>query len=411
MDSNANMAEEFLAPDWGGENTSSAPENNSEPVNGNDIVSVISVEEAPQELVYASEEPERVLPSLKAEPGPSSEKVSPSLPSGWISGLKGKREIPKAVKIGGGIMLALIVLVFVAPKASRSAGGAKSMSMLSLPNVEDADHLKKRRKYNDDSFGRREVVQAPKMAAAPGFDLAARKLQREDNPEDIRSLRKPRPRLKGRSSNRQVRSGNLAPKKSKSPFKFNPAFSGGDSHVETSPGAVGKKRVLLPSAAEVEITLNKDVVIRSGRTTVIARVVQNQALPFGTQLIGYANTRGEGVISIKFKSIVLPGGQTVKARGEAIDADTDSPDLLAGVTGGAELRQQRGVARDVGVSVADGLASSVLGSGIVGDAARRTISGADRRRPIRQRTPKVVTLSKNNNFKALFLQEVIAETR
>ncbi len=334
----------------------------------------------------------------------ASEIASPSLPASWLSTSKSRREVPKAAKLGGLGVLLLLLLVFVVPKTCGSQSQTTHSSMIAEDGVEDAEHLKKRRHLTDADF--RTRGKTPAVEVAPELDtidLEERKRQRDVNPEDIRSARKRRP---GGARSRSLRKQSMPrePEEEKSPFIFfnqTPQSSSASQHVSAG------KRTLLSAASTVAVSLSNDVVIRRGRTTVIATVGRQQALPAGTRLIGQASASFDGIVSIRFDTLALPSGATAKARAEALDASTGSPDLLGSMLGGVSAKPTRpGVARSVGVSAADRLASGVFGSGIVGGAARQTLAEGNRSRSVTQRSARTVTLSRETKLQALFLLDV-----
>jgi len=355
-------------------------------------------------------EPARIEVSCKASEAEAADGIapkaagSPPLPSSWLSTQKSKREVPGAAKAGAIGVALLLLLVFVAPNACGSQSQTTKSSMIAEGDVEDGEHLKKRRHVTDEDFrvrGSSPVVAEAPLADSPAIDLEERKRQRGDNPEDIRGARKAHMGRRSRRPAPPVPAKLLA--EDESIFIFNTSLDG--ATVPSSQGT--SERVLLSAASMVRISLSHDVVLRRGRTTVIAVVGKQQSLPAGTKLIGQASASVDGVVSIRFDTIVLPNGASVKARAEALDASTDSPDLLASVAGGAAPRMEASVARSVGASTADRLATGVLGSGIVGGAARQTLSESGRSRSVTQRSARVVTLSGDTPLKALFLREVL----
>ncbi len=163
----------------------------------------------------------------------------------------------------------------------------------------------------------------------------------------------------------------------------------------------------VPIASTVAVSLKNDVVIRSGRTTVIAFVKQHQRLPSGTRLVGKASASSDGVVTIRFSAIAFPDGRSAKAQAEALDRSTGSPDLLGSLTGGVVPSREPGLASSVGSSTVDRVASEVLGGSIAGGIARQTLS--ESRRSTRRRShgaPRVVTLPKETQLEVLFLREV-----
>tara|TARA_R110002073_G_scaffold336530_1_gene534778 strand:- start:3268 stop:3960 length:693 start_codon:yes stop_codon:yes gene_type:complete len=230
--------------------------------------------------------------------------------------------------------------------------------------------------------------------------LAERQRLREANPEDIRTASKRRSSTPGNS-----RTDERAPelKEEESLFVIY------NAPAEASSGAAeGARRMLLPAASLVSISLKNDVVVRRGRTPVIA-FAQGGQLPEGTKLIGFASAGYEGTLTLRFETVVLPDGKSIKVRAEAVDVATGSAELVGSVTGGALPRSEPGVARSVGTSTAGQVASGVLGPGILGGAAQQTLSASTRSRTSSRSTARVVTLSRATPLQVLFLRELLSE--
>ena len=352
----------------------------------------------PEVIAGASSTPKPTL-----APSAAKEASTAPLPSLWLSNEKSQREIPKAAKVGGAGMTLLLLLVFVAPKACGADNSVERSSMIAEADVEDADHLKKRRHLTDDDFRSRHS--SPALAARPALqatevDVAERQRLRSENPEDIRAAQTSR----RKAGHQTVQKGaKVQPEDEESLFVFfnKPKTTHGE--------AKSREHVLLPAASMVGITLAADVVIRRGRTTVIAVVRSGQRLPAGTKLIGHASSGFDETLTIRFDSVVLPSGKSIRARAEALDVSSGSSDLVGSMVGGVTPgRNQPGIARSVGTSTAERVAVGALGSGILGGAAQQTLSESSRSRSTSQRSARVVTLSRDTPLQALFLRELLS---
>lgn len=344
---------------------------------------------------------------VEEAPEPAISKKAAPLPDSWLSTQKSRREVPKAVKMGALVTLGIICLVFVLPKACGSQDGTTHSSMISEDDVANSEFLKKRRHLTDEDFRPRGagpiVVEAKESPSPPEpseeLSLEERQRMRAENPEDLRASQ---PRGSGRSRHTTQREE----KKDESPFIF---FNRDPARERSGRDQEERAEVLLPAATSVKITLSHDVVIRSGRATVVATVAGHQSLPAGTKLLGRASASFDGTVSLKFQSAVLPNGNSLKVRAEAVDSDTGSTSLLGSVTGGPQLRESPSVARSVGTSTAGRLATGLLGGGIAGEAANQTLTESNRSRGGYQRSATVTTLAGDSRLEALFLQEVLQE--
>ena len=369
--------------------------------------------DAPSEGPDASTAPRAVEGSGSLEDDRKEPLVSspPPLPSPWLSASKSRREIPQAAKVGGAGVALLLLFVFVMPQTCSSSSTVRTSTMIADNAVEGGQFLKKRRHLTDQDFGGTGV---PMVARAPdrstevaSASLKERQRLREQNPEDLRSAQeRRRRRRRKRSGARREEIHAVLPSGEEDMISF---FHKETESTAYSRSSSSEREVLLPAASIVRVSLTRDIVIRGGRATVVAVVGKGERLPSGTTLLGRASAGRDGLVSISFRSVVLPDGQSVSTRAQAVDRATGSEALVGGVTGGRR-ESGRSAAGSVVASAAE-RALGMLGGSFLGETARDGLSEAERRRGAATSTPVVVTLSRDTKLEALFLREVVLERR
>jgi len=109
-------------------------------------------------------------------------------------------------------------------------------------------------------------------------------------------------------------------------------------------------------------------------------VVEEEGRLRGARFVGTASAAGDRV-AIRFRTLVLPGGEEARISAEAQDED-GSTGIGAAVSGGAgdEPSLGREVATDTATDVATDLASDIVGGGVLARAGGSYLRGSERRR-------------------------------
>jgi hypothetical protein len=340
----------------------------------------------------------------------SAEVATPATPAetlvrSWASESKHRRPLPRSVRLGLAGAGGLFALLLVGSRCGSSEVAQTSVALHEQLVVHEAE-LRERTEATADDFAARKPasfqLDSPTPATsrevatnadtdstidrAAAIDLAKRRRQRADDPEDVRTRKRAR---KASGTAAQAAERPYAPVL----YDFTQQRAARDKPERARAG------LLIRAGDTLRARLARPIEVGRGGATVVATV--RLADTSRARLLGAARRVRSGV-GIRFRKLVLPGGPTVRVEAEA---QSGGGSVIAGKTSSKASAPRR--ASRTARSVGRGLVRGALGTGLAGDMARDAL---DSNTPLDSRSrfqaDVTVSLPASAAFEVLFLSDV-----